>query len=38
MFQGNFVQLMASYNRWQNQSVYKAAASLSEAQRMEDKG
>ena len=38
MFQGNFVQLMAAYNQWQNQALYQAAANLSEAQRQENLG
>jgi uncharacterized damage-inducible protein DinB len=38
MFQGNFVQLMAAYNQWQNQAVYQAAMALSDAQRKEDRG
>ena len=38
MFQGNFVQLMAAYNQWQNQAVYQAADRLSQAQREEDRG
>jgi uncharacterized damage-inducible protein DinB len=38
MFHGNFVQLMAAYNQWQNQSVYQAAARLSEEERMADRG
>jgi uncharacterized damage-inducible protein DinB len=31
-------QLMARYNRWQNQSLYTAAAQLSDAQRREQRG
>jgi uncharacterized damage-inducible protein DinB len=31
-------QLMARYNRWQNQSLYTAAAQLSDAQRKEQCG
>lgn len=38
MFHGNFVQLMAAYNQWQNQSLYLAAARLSEQERMADRG
>lgn len=38
MFQGNFVQLMASYNQWQNQAVYAAAGKLDDAVRKADKG
>ena len=38
MFQGNFAQLMAAYNQWQNQAVYQAAAGLSDEQRKQDKG
>jgi uncharacterized damage-inducible protein DinB len=38
MFQGNFVQLMAAYNQWQNQAVYAAAAKLSDEVRKQDRG
>lgn len=38
MFQGNFVQLMASYNQWQNQAVYAAAGKLDDAVRKADRG
>jgi uncharacterized damage-inducible protein DinB len=38
MFQGNFVQLMAAYNQWQNAAVYAAAAKLSDAERKADRG
>jgi uncharacterized damage-inducible protein DinB len=31
-------QLMARYNRWQNQSLYGCAAQLSDAQRQEQRG
>jgi uncharacterized damage-inducible protein DinB len=31
-------QLMARYNRWQNQSLYECAAQLSDAQRKEPRG
>ena len=33
-----YVQTMARYNRWQNQSIYAAAATLSDAQRKEPRG
>jgi len=33
-----FVRTMAAYNRWQNDSLYAAAASLSEADRQADRG
>lgn len=32
------LQLMARYNRWQNQSIYRAAATLSDQQRKADRG
>ncbi|MGP3363005.1 DinB family protein, partial [Escherichia coli] len=32
------LQLMASYNQWMNQSIYKAAAELSYADLVEEKG
>ncbi|WP_255588143.1 DinB family protein [Deefgea piscis] len=38
MFQGNMPQLMAAYNQWQNQQMYAAAASLSDAERKADRG
>jgi uncharacterized damage-inducible protein DinB len=33
-----YAQLMARYNRWQNQSLYAAAATLSDAERRADCG
>jgi uncharacterized damage-inducible protein DinB len=33
-----YVQTLARYNRWQNISLYEAAATLSDAQRREDRG
>ncbi len=38
MITTDYVRLMASYNRWQNQSIYRAAAGLSDAQRRADNG
>ncbi|QKJ67210.1 damage-inducible protein DinB [Deefgea piscis] len=38
MFQGNMPQLMAAYNQWQNQQMYAAAATLSDAERKADRG
>lgn len=32
------MQLMASYNQWMNQAIYKAAGELSNADLLEDKG
>ncbi len=37
MFQGNFAQLMATYNQWQNQTIYQAAAKLDDTQRKENR-
>lgn len=33
-----FIQTMARYNRWQNQSIYAAAAGLSDAARRQERG
>ncbi len=33
-----FVQTMARYNRWQNESLYKAASTLDDATRRQDRG
>ncbi len=33
-----YVQTMARYNRWQNESLYGAAATLTDARRREDRG
>jgi uncharacterized damage-inducible protein DinB len=33
-----YVQTFAAYNEWQNRSLYKAAATLTDAQRREDRG
>jgi uncharacterized damage-inducible protein DinB len=33
-----YVQVMARYNRWQNTSIYTAAATLSDQQRKESRG
>lgn len=38
MITPKYAQLMARYNAWQNLSLYKAANSLSEAARQEDRG
>ncbi|MBG1231126.1 DinB family protein [Aestuariivirga litoralis] len=38
MISTDYVKLMARYNAWQNQSLYGAATTLSDAQRREDKG
>lgn len=33
-----YAQTFAAYNRWQNRSLYEAAATLTDAQRREDRG
>ena len=33
-----YVQTLARYNRWQNENLYAAAATLTDAQRREDRG
>jgi uncharacterized damage-inducible protein DinB len=38
MISPEFVQRMASYNRWQNRSLYTAAAGLSDAERRRERG
>lgn len=38
MITPDYVQMMARYNRWQNQSMYAAAATLSPDARAEDRG
>jgi len=38
MISAAYVQTMARYNTWQNQNIYQAAASLSDAQRKENRG
>lgn len=38
MIKRSFVQLMAQYNRWQNQSLVAAADGLTDAARREDRG
>ncbi len=38
MIDPTFVRTFAAYNRWQNDSLYGAAATLSDAQRREDRG
>ncbi|MBY0420755.1 MAG: DinB family protein [Parvularculaceae bacterium] len=34
----DYARVMARYNRWQNQSCYREAARLSEAERKQDRG
>lgn len=38
MITPDHIQLMARYNRWQNQNLYDAAETLTEAQRRENRG
>ena len=38
MISPDHAQLMAQYNKWQNQSIYSAAATLSDEQRKKDCG
>jgi uncharacterized damage-inducible protein DinB len=38
MISVDHVRAMARYNRWQNQSLYGAADTLSEAERLKDRG
>jgi uncharacterized damage-inducible protein DinB len=38
MITPDFARRMARYNRWQNDSLYRAADGLTEAQRLEDRG
>jgi len=38
MIDAAYVQSFARYNLWQNESLYAAAATLSDAQRREDRG
>jgi uncharacterized damage-inducible protein DinB len=38
MIDTGFIRLMARYNGWQNKSLYRAADSLSEAQRQSEQG
>ena len=38
MITPEFVRLMARYNRWQNQSLYGAADTLTDDQRKQDRG
>ncbi len=38
MISGEYCQGMARYNQWQNQSLYREAARLSDLQRREDRG
>lgn len=38
MIDPDYVRLMAAYTRWQNESIYAAADTLSDAARREDRG
>ena len=38
MINPEYVQTMARYNQWQNDSLYSAADCLSQAERMQDQG
>lgn len=38
MITPEYLQMMARYNRWQNQSIYSAASSLTGAARQQDRG
>lgn len=38
MITSDYVRAMASYNRWQNESLYGAAGTLTDAQRKESRG
>lgn len=38
MITSDYLRSMARYNRWQNESLYEAAASLTDAARREDRG
>ncbi len=38
MIAPDYVRTMASYNRWQNENIYGAAGTLSDAQRKENRG
>jgi uncharacterized damage-inducible protein DinB len=38
MITSDYVRTMASYNRWQNESLYDAARTLTDAQRKEQRG
>ncbi|MGI9424487.1 MAG: DinB family protein [Hyphomicrobiaceae bacterium] len=38
MISADHVRLMAKYNRWQNDSIYEAAGTLTDDQRRTDKG
>jgi len=38
MITPDYVHTLARYNRWQNQSLYKAASGLSESERLADGG
>lgn len=38
MITSDYVRTMAGYNRWQNESIYGAAATLTDVQRKEQRG
>ena len=38
MISADHAQLMAKYNKWQNQSIYSAASTLTDEQRKQDRG
>jgi uncharacterized damage-inducible protein DinB len=38
MFTGTYALLMAEYNRWMNEKVYAACATLADAERKRDRG
>ena len=38
MITSNYLQLMAQYNRWQNESLYSAADALGDEVRRENRG
>ena len=38
MITSDYVRTMASYNRWQNENLYGAAGTLTDAQRKEQRG
>lgn len=38
MYDGNYAQLMAEYNRWMNERIYAACAKLTDEERKRDRG
>jgi uncharacterized damage-inducible protein DinB len=38
MFAGSYALLMAEYNRWMNEKIYAAGATLTDAERKRDRG